>query len=302
MSRRRNEDGSVISAAPPLLVTGFHRSGSTWVGRVLGTAPEAFYIHEPTNPNFAPHYLRLDDIPYYWQIPQSEQTAMEAEFARLLSGQFPRIDARFLRPERRFISRFPQAFSFRWAAFRQKRFLIKDPFMLFNVEWFEQHFSGRVVLVNREPLGFVASLKAKGWTFDFRNWTSQPELMAGPLAENREAIEAAAAHPPDLIEQGCLLWRVLTAETRRLVKANAGRVLISHELLCRDPASEYQRLFDQLGLTWTAKTERMLRLRRRASFDKESTNITRSVSDFDALWLDRLDKKEIGRIRELTES
>src|SRR5262245_38121174 len=34
-------------ARRPILVTGMHRSGSTWVGRMLAEAPDLFYIHEP---------------------------------------------------------------------------------------------------------------------------------------------------------------------------------------------------------------------------------------------------------------
>src|SRR5690242_1511734 len=34
----------------PILVTGAHRSGSTWVGKMLALAPGIGYIHEPFNP------------------------------------------------------------------------------------------------------------------------------------------------------------------------------------------------------------------------------------------------------------
>src|SRR5690349_10236845 len=33
--------------ARPILVTGAHRSGSTWVGRMLAEAPGVLYVHEP---------------------------------------------------------------------------------------------------------------------------------------------------------------------------------------------------------------------------------------------------------------
>src|SRR5215831_9468235 len=39
-----------VSGAPPILVTGAHRSGTTWVGRMLALAPGVGYIHEPFNP------------------------------------------------------------------------------------------------------------------------------------------------------------------------------------------------------------------------------------------------------------
>ena len=33
----------------PVLVTGSHRSGSTWVGRMIAEAPGMLYLHEPFN-------------------------------------------------------------------------------------------------------------------------------------------------------------------------------------------------------------------------------------------------------------
>jgi hypothetical protein len=31
----------------PILVTGSHRSGTTWVGRIIASSPSVAYIHEP---------------------------------------------------------------------------------------------------------------------------------------------------------------------------------------------------------------------------------------------------------------
>ena len=37
------------NTANPILVTGSHRSGTTWAGQMLATAPGIGYIHEPFN-------------------------------------------------------------------------------------------------------------------------------------------------------------------------------------------------------------------------------------------------------------
>ncbi|HUH21151.1 MAG TPA: hypothetical protein VLZ09_04715, partial [Gaiellaceae bacterium] len=41
------------SAKRPILVTGAHRSGTTWVGKMLALAPGVGYVHEPFNPRFS---------------------------------------------------------------------------------------------------------------------------------------------------------------------------------------------------------------------------------------------------------
>jgi hypothetical protein len=43
-----------MTAKKPILVTGSHRSGSTWVGRMLAEAPAVFYIHEPFSVSHPP--------------------------------------------------------------------------------------------------------------------------------------------------------------------------------------------------------------------------------------------------------
>ena len=40
---------STIKNSKPILVTGSHRSGSTWTGRIISAAPHVGYIHEPFN-------------------------------------------------------------------------------------------------------------------------------------------------------------------------------------------------------------------------------------------------------------
>lgn len=267
---------------------------------MLATAREGFYIHEPLNPQFAPHYLRLSDIPYYWKITDSDTPRIQAAFEILLSGQFPRIDHHFFRTERRFISRFPQVLSFRWAALRGKRFIIKDPFMLFNVDWMEDRFNTHTVLVTRTPYAFVASLKAKNWTFDFRHFTSQPALMEKLSAPDHAAVEAAASKPIDLIAQGCLLWRILNREIHRLAQANPSRILCKHEELLAAPEAHFRQLFTRLGLTWTSKTTRFLNKQQRASLDPVKPAHAAN-KDFITAWQSRLTQSEIERIGSLTQ-
>src|SRR4051794_11323656 len=40
-----------------VLVTGSHRSGTTWVGRMIAAAPGTCYLHEPFKPRWDPPYV-----------------------------------------------------------------------------------------------------------------------------------------------------------------------------------------------------------------------------------------------------
>lgn len=43
---------------PPILVTGIHRSGTTWVGKMLAAGAHTAYVSEPLNINHRPGVFR----------------------------------------------------------------------------------------------------------------------------------------------------------------------------------------------------------------------------------------------------
>jgi hypothetical protein len=47
-----------VNAQSPILVTGAHRTGTTWVGKMLAASPQVAYISEPLNVWHRPGVLR----------------------------------------------------------------------------------------------------------------------------------------------------------------------------------------------------------------------------------------------------
>lgn len=286
----------------PILLTGSHRSGSTWVGRVIASSAEVFYVHEPLNAGFAPHYLSLKGLPWYPHIHDRNAEPFQNAYGQLLSGRFPPFNARFFRPDKLFRYRLLHAVTFRCAAARKKRFLLKEPFAVFSVDWFEEQFDAQTVLLVRHPAAFVASLRAKNWPFDFNSLHSQESLLNGPLKAFRKEIEEAVDNPLDLIGQGCLLWNCVTSHIQALAQGNPDRILIRHEDLCTDPMQGYRGLFDRLGLAWSKRTARFIR---RTSFrDRRDTGDPdfwfRDSQAVAQNWKARLTTPEIRRIHDAT--
>ena len=50
-----------------------HRSGTTWVGRILTASREAVYLHEPLNPLSAPQLLGLKVERQYLYITEEDE-------------------------------------------------------------------------------------------------------------------------------------------------------------------------------------------------------------------------------------
>lgn len=49
----------------PILVTGIHRSGTTWVGKMLAASGQVTYINEPLNVQHRPGIFQAK-VPYWY--------------------------------------------------------------------------------------------------------------------------------------------------------------------------------------------------------------------------------------------
>ncbi|HET7483187.1 MAG TPA: sulfotransferase family protein, partial [Actinomycetota bacterium] len=63
-----------MSETPPIVVTGSHRSGTTWVGRIMALSRGTGYIHEPLNPSRRPGW-GAGRVPYWYLYVCSENAA-----------------------------------------------------------------------------------------------------------------------------------------------------------------------------------------------------------------------------------
>ncbi|NIW45632.1 MAG: sulfotransferase family protein, partial [Gammaproteobacteria bacterium] len=57
----------------PILVTGVHRSGTTWVGKMIAASPQVTYISEPLNMHHRPGVMRAPVDHWYQYICEDNQ-------------------------------------------------------------------------------------------------------------------------------------------------------------------------------------------------------------------------------------
>jgi len=70
----------------PILVTGSHRSGSTWIGQVMSHSINLHYIHEPFNPNRQSPYIDPGLFKYWFtEINSDNQKMYVAAFNKLFN-------------------------------------------------------------------------------------------------------------------------------------------------------------------------------------------------------------------------
>ena len=293
-----------MSAQAPILVTGAHRTGTTWVGKMLSAGRDVAYISEPLNVWHRPGVMRAPVSKWYTLINEENEAAYLPAFREMLAFRYGLWrEIRSLRSGRDFL-RMGRDFSiFLCGRLQGKRPLIKDPFAVFSAPWFAGRLGCQVVITVRHPAGFASSLKRLNWSFDFSDLLEQPALMETYLDVDRAAMESISAN--DMIGQAGLLWRMIYRVVARMINLYPSFIVVRHEDLSREPVAGYRDLYSALGLEFTSKVEQVIL---KASGSENPAELSKdkvhdvkldSRANLDN-WKRRLNAEEIARIREIT--
>ncbi|HLA05870.1 MAG TPA: sulfotransferase [Anaerolineales bacterium] len=289
----------------PILVTGAHRSGTTWVGKMLAADPQIAYISEPLNVLHRPGVLRARVTKWYQYICDDNQDQFIPAFKELLDFRYHLwSEIRSLRSLKDFLRMGRDFAIFYNGMMRGQRMLLKDPFAVFSTSWFAKKLNFKVVVTVRHPVGFASSLKRLGWNFDFNDLLNQPLLMRDHLEPYR--VQMRSIQADDIIGQAALLWAMIYRTVHTTRKLNPDIIVVHHEDISSEPVPGYRNLYSSLGLDYSARVERMI-LNSSSSenpveLPKNRVHAVKldSRANMDN-WKKRLTVDEINRIRKLTE-
>ncbi len=288
---------------PPILVTGSHRSGSTWVGKILSASPTSYFVGEPFNLTQAKQYNRVP-ITYWFHAvtPQSDKQFYLYLTHKLgityrpyfLPNWIPQWKIGYFHG-----SNYVRCFTRHLMNYQP---IVKDPIAFFSAEWFAQRFQAKVLILIRHPAAFVDSLKRANWTFPFDHFLQQSRLMDQMLSGFSQDIQTYANQPPDIIDQGILLWRIFHTTITHYQRQHPEWFFVRHEDLSRSPMTAFQNLFQQLDLPFTQAVQTAI---------ETYTSSERSASDVVSYhrlhrdsraniwaWRSHLSASEIGRIQD----
>ncbi|HXF86583.1 MAG TPA: sulfotransferase [Anaerolineales bacterium] len=289
----------------PILVTGAHRSGTTWVGRMLAADVQTAYISEPLNVWHRPGVYGAKVSHWYQYICEENEGEYLPAFLQLLDYDYHLLaEIRSLRSLKDVLRMMRDFAIFYRGLMQGRRVLLKDPFAVFSTPWFAQRLNCKVVITVRHPAAFASSLQRLHWHFDFKNLLDQPLLMRDHLEPYREQMQSMAAD--DIIGQASLLWKMIYASVHATRYLHPDFIVVRHEDLSRDPLNGYRDLYASLGLDYTPRVQQIILNSSSSDNPKElSRRKTHSVK-LDSLasiknWRKRLSDDEISRIREMTE-
>lgn len=292
-------------ALTPILVTGAHRSGTTWVGKMLAADTLIAYISEPLNVLHRPGILRAKVSNWYQYICDENESEYLLAFQQLLGFDYHLWDEiRSLRSLKDFLRMGRDFRVFSNGLIHGQRVLIKDPFAVFSAPWFAKKLNCKVVVTVRHPAAFAHSLKRLNWPFDFKDLLDQSLLMRDYLEPYRDEMRAIKSD--DIVGQAALLWKVVYHSVHSTREVNPDFIIVRHKDLSRDPINGYRALYASLGLDYTPRVEEIILNSSSSDNPVElSRKKTHSVK-LDSLasvdnWKKRLTEDEIKRVREITE-
>lgn len=295
---------SLSSTNRPILVTGAHRSGTTWVGKMLAEAEDVGLIYEPTNPdNFRPGVLPVRFDSHHTYICAENESSYLEPFRRLMHLDFQgRKGLKSARTPKDFARVLQDWVHIRRLHITSKRVLIKDPIAIFSVEWFADRFDTQIVVTVRHPAAFSASLMRMNWHADFHVYLNQPLLMHDFLSPFEEDLRKAAKYTNDIIGQAILLWRIIYHTVDNYRTTHPDWIIVRHEDLSLDPISEFNVLYDRLGLRFTAEVQQAIQNSSSSDRVIDATEnaqhvLKRNSKQTVHFWKEKLQNAQIERIK-----
>ncbi len=295
----------MIVKPSPILVTGAHRTGTTWVGKMLSANPHTAYISEPLNIWHRPGVLSARLTHWYTYICAENESEYLAPFIEVLSYRYHFLgEIKAIRSQKDLFRMGRDLGIFCRGALMRQIPVLKDPFAIFSLPWFIERLNCRVVVTVRHPAAFANSLKRLNWLFDFGDLLNQPLLMRNYLEPYRREMQSVKAD--DIIGQASLLWTIIYRTIHEVHQRIPAIEIVRHEDLSLDPVSGYRTLYQFLGLDFTSHVEHTIL---NSSSSENPTELSRKKTHSVKLdsranldnWKRRLKPEEILQIRRITE-
>lgn len=220
----RNPRGHAIKrVAPPLLVTGVPRSGTTWLGRALAGAYRTSLIgREPMNPGRNGYALggTLNSWTRLMTPGHRQIRLLQSTYA----GTNPMTYGRY--GERQWAAALPTS-----------RIIVKDPFAMLSLPAITNLTNATPVLIYRHPGAVLASYRRMGWTADMGD--------IGYLYSLAKETEEPMSEPSlaEAKNMG-LFWSLLNRQALADMESIQGALVVSHEELSLGGYEAMLRFFE----------------------------------------------------------
>ena len=286
----------------PILITGAHRTGTTWVGKMIALDPDITYVSEPLHLDHSRGVLSQPVENWYDYICDENGAQFKEAYKNTIQFKYRLWMAiRHLRNIKAAGKVIRDSSIFISSRILKRRALLKDPFAVLSVPWFISALDSQVVIMVRHPIPFVSSLKRLGWSFDFNHLLNQPLLMRDHYEPFRSDMVHTKQNEQDIVGQGILLWRMIYTLVHQYQTQGVDIQLIRHEDISQRPLPIFEEIYQQLGISFSQKIEENIIMSTQTSNPNEVAQYDEHAVRLNSLanlrnWKKRLTDLEIDRI------
>jgi len=267
----------------PIYITNHGRSGTSWIGTILGKAPGILYYGEPCNPKVVKggefshwfRYVRPDGSDPYFE------SCLDHSFKGLIKykrGWW------LTEPYRRFLP--------------GSRVVVKEVAAVMSLEWVYKRYHPEVLFVLRHPCAIALSEmnKINREEKPIIEILKQSSLMEDHLNPYLTVLEKAKT-PYEIFGA---LWGARNRVITDLMPKYPEWKIVFYEDFTDDPFKCFRELFDHFNLTWTAKVEKYIH--QTTTIDKPGLSTThRVLKDQRNKWKRKMTSSEIEQVRTFVE-
>lgn len=277
---------TVVASRAPLLVTGVPRSGTTWVARLLATAPGVVLAgREPMNPRGRQYALghTLEG----WTRLDAPTRRQRIALRTAYSGLNPQVYSRYGRRQ--------------WAGpLPRTRMVVKDPFAMLSLRTVTEVTGARPVLVYRHPGAVLVSYRRMGWEPDLLELQRLVERLRTDRGLDLDDLPVPGRVSP--AEEMGRFWSALHEIALLDAPALDGLVVVSHEELAGGGEGGGRRLFEVLGLGWGhGSTIELERESGGTTAGSDLHRFDRPPAAVASAWRRQLDPRELALIEQVSE-
>jgi len=240
-----------VPVQKPLVVSGIHRSGSTWVGQQLAALDNFGYIQEPFNQDRrSPPVLGVRLPEWYYCVHDGNSKRFELFFDRLFSFRLS-----WWRMPLFWTTRFHIQRSFElWRDFSRFRKsgrvpLIKDPIALLSLPWLAERYRCRVLIMVRHPAAFVASALRWGFCKGDLGFLKRQSVLENIFGEE---VGSLFRELPDQevspMDEAIYNWKFIYGVVRYYQKTFSEWMIVPYEKLALDPGVQFPLVAEALGI------------------------------------------------------
>lgn len=273
---------------PPILVLSLPRSGSSWLGSILGVHPDLLYYREPITDFYQRIRGARDAVPY---LPSPKNDTDARLMCKMIVGGVPVFRDEVIG------STATENWRQRWQlrSRRRKRVVVKEV-NTSALRWLEFLNSPFVIYLRRHPAGVALSRKQLGWV---TKRSLRTEL--GPTI----FVEDLSESDLEWYEREENYWKcfgfyyaAVEGWVEKFLKGNERSYFVSYENLVRYPIDESRRIFAACGLGWAPEVEEHLRRTTQSSRSEDPFSVSRNSGAMAEAWRKGVGNDEVRMLRE----